>query len=943
MTLSQLSLAQLSLANTRAAGGGAPTLQLSSTSVAEDASLSTVVGALSVANLPDGVTVSGYSITADPDSKFDISSSNLITDAALDYETATSHSVTIRATLSEGDPVDRTFSISVTDVDDTAPTITSNNTASVNENATLAHALTANEAVTWSIIGGADQAEFEIFGSTLRWASNGTQDYESPADADMGNDYVVQVRATDASGNFADQTITVSVQDVDEAAPTVSSYSPTDGATDIAVEADLVVTFNENVQFGTGNIDVYNADGDVLIETFDVEADVGAGAGQVSISGAAVTIKMTSDFGEGVDVYVQIDSTAIEDLAGNAFAGIADTTTWNFTTEVSDTYAVSGNSPDLVADWAQEYYRISGSVSDLDTMMSSTSRGSGMATMVDSSGNLVWSPHNLLTYSEQIDNAAWTKIAGTVTANNTNGPDGNATADKLTHGSQVNIYEGKSLGASYPLEFSAYYKQSGAVTEANLYIYRNSIGFVTDATFSFSTVSAVDNTGSGATITASVSDWYYCTINGVTPASAQYNFGLYDCTEVFVWGAHAYRSDLGGMADVPSDLRSFSTATKYVSTTSAARYLYRFNHYVWNGASFENRGVLIETDGATNLVTYSKLDANWTNSALTKSINVSGVTAPDGTETAVGLIANSSPTTHYTQRTGEVALTGGSPYTLYAFVKTADKSVIMAGLYNNASNYIDLTMNVDGTIINAGSAGFTVGDGDAIQYNSEWSIVWVELTPTNSVTFNIYIGPAEADNDRVFAGDGSTIDIYVWNIQVAAGSLPSSIIPTNGSTVARAADNALTIPAANLPYNSSNMWGSIHGYETYADEAAADQVTLMDWRADANNYITITLSTDTTNVGLVTLKMAVAGTEWTVSSATELTPGVNASFDIAWRVTASEINVAVNGDAGTANTSPTSIPNLASADMTFEGNGTRSLVKVADDAINDTVLEAAAA
>ena len=105
----------------RSQGGGVATLLLSSASVAEDASLSTVVGALSVANLPDGVTVSGYSITADPDNKFDISSANLITDATLDYETATSHSVTIRATLSAGDPVDRTFSIAVTNVADTAP------------------------------------------------------------------------------------------------------------------------------------------------------------------------------------------------------------------------------------------------------------------------------------------------------------------------------------------------------------------------------------------------------------------------------------------------------------------------------------------------------------------------------------------------------------------------------------------------------------------------------------------------------------------------------------------------------------------------------------------------------------------------------------------------------------------------------------------------------
>jgi hypothetical protein len=43
--------------------------------------------------------------------------------------------------------------------DTTAPTITSANTASVQENSPLSHALTADETVTWSIVGGADAAD----------------------------------------------------------------------------------------------------------------------------------------------------------------------------------------------------------------------------------------------------------------------------------------------------------------------------------------------------------------------------------------------------------------------------------------------------------------------------------------------------------------------------------------------------------------------------------------------------------------------------------------------------------------------------------------------------------------------------------------------------------------------------------------------------------------
>lgn len=85
-----------------------------------------------------------------------------------------------------------------------APIITSPNTDTNALGTTLSHALTANESVTWSIVGGADQALFEISGSTLRWVSNGVS-------SSLGAK-VVQVRATAVDdGQTTDQTITVTV------------------------------------------------------------------------------------------------------------------------------------------------------------------------------------------------------------------------------------------------------------------------------------------------------------------------------------------------------------------------------------------------------------------------------------------------------------------------------------------------------------------------------------------------------------------------------------------------------------------------------------------------------------------------------------------------------------------------------------------------------------
>lgn len=131
--------------------------------------------------------------------------------------------------------VSDTFTSTTADV--TAPTITSSASASVEENAVLAHALTANEAVTWTITAGADAARFEISGSTLRWAANGTKDFEAPDDANTDNAYIVQVTATDAALNATNQTVTVTVTDVVEGPPPNLYPDP-----DLEAELDYVCT-----------------------------------------------------------------------------------------------------------------------------------------------------------------------------------------------------------------------------------------------------------------------------------------------------------------------------------------------------------------------------------------------------------------------------------------------------------------------------------------------------------------------------------------------------------------------------------------------------------------------------------------------------------------------------------------------------------------------------
>ena len=55
-------------------------------------------------------------------------------------------------------------------------------------------------------------------------------------------------------------------------------------------------------------------------------------------------------------------------------------------------------------------------------------------TYVDETGKIVSTPasRNLLTFTQEFDNAAWGKTAATVTANTTTAPDGTSTADTLS-------------------------------------------------------------------------------------------------------------------------------------------------------------------------------------------------------------------------------------------------------------------------------------------------------------------------------------------------------------------------------------------------------------------------------------------------------------------------------------------------------------------------------
>ena len=109
---------------------------------------------------------------------------------------------------------------------------------------------------------------------------------------------------------------------------TVSSFSPSDGATDQSVSANIVITFSENITKGSGNITIRSGSASgTALQTIDVTS------GAVSVSGTQATINPPSDLAFETDQYIVVDAGCFRNSDGDVASGNAIINTYNFTTE----------------------------------------------------------------------------------------------------------------------------------------------------------------------------------------------------------------------------------------------------------------------------------------------------------------------------------------------------------------------------------------------------------------------------------------------------------------------------------------------------------------------------------------------------------------------------------------------------------------------------------
>jgi hypothetical protein len=194
-----------------------------------------------------------------------------------------------------------------------------------------------------SVNGTASGSTYEKV--TMTYTADGTE-------ATLGHD--VALRFYGGSRAIIDNVQVAAVgDDEDTTAPAISTLSPTDGSTGVAVGTDLVVTFNEDIAAGTGNITLKN-----LTDNSQSTIAITDGT-QVTVSGVTLTINPTSDLAHGKNYAIQVGTTAVADLAGNPFAGITDDTSWNFTT-------IAANFNDWMSDFGHDYGTEGGPDDDYD-------------------------------------------------------------------------------------------------------------------------------------------------------------------------------------------------------------------------------------------------------------------------------------------------------------------------------------------------------------------------------------------------------------------------------------------------------------------------------------------------------------------------------------------------------------------------------------------------
>ena len=315
-------------------------------SVAENTAVGTTIFTVQASDADDAGDTMAYTLTNDASGVFSIDSTTgaIVLASALDYETTTSYTIEVTVADNDGTPAttSQTITVSVTNVDEEVPVITSGSTATIAENigaAQVVYTVTATDDIGVISYGlsGTDADDFSIDTTTGAVTLTANPDYETKSS------YSFDVTASDAAGHSsAATTVTLTITDVDdEVLPVITSgTTATIAENSGASQVVYTITATDNVGvtgYGLGGTDASH---------FSIDTTTGE-----------VTLTADPDY-ETKNSY-SFDVTA-SDAAGNTSAAttvtltvtdVADETPPSITsTKFGLTYNSDGN-----AEWTSRY------------------------------------------------------------------------------------------------------------------------------------------------------------------------------------------------------------------------------------------------------------------------------------------------------------------------------------------------------------------------------------------------------------------------------------------------------------------------------------------------------------------------------------------------------------------------------------------------------------
>jgi hypothetical protein len=213
-----------------------------------------------------------------------------------------------------------------------------------------------------------------------------------------------------------------------------------------------------------------------------------------------------------------------------------------------------------------------------------------------------------------------------------------------------------------------------------------------------------------------------------------------------------------------------------------------------------DKGVLVE-GARTNLLLRSQEFDNATGwpTLTNATVTANSIAAPDGTLTADTLTDNTVNGLHRIVPAG-ISMTSGTVYTLGIFAKSGtDTKFQLAIPVSVQSSGVYANFNLSNGTVSA-SGGTVLPSIQALA--NGWYRCSITITADGSATtgpFLVYrIDSINASAAPSYAGTGTSI--FIWGAQLEAASFPSSYIPTEGSTVTRAADVITAVPTSGTDY-----------------------------------------------------------------------------------------------------------------------------------------------